>query len=85
MSPISTSNVHWKFAVKFNTRWVCLDEEGKYYLSSDRKNADTRWDMRGALGIKERYLASTWNVTLGEKPIGKIVKIHRPQRINWTW
>jgi hypothetical protein len=82
MTPLK---IHWKFAVKSGTRWVSLDEKGKYYLSSNRKNAETRWDMRGALGIKERYLASSWNVTMGEKPEMNIVKIHRPQRINWGW
>lgn len=81
-----TVKLHWKYAVKINSRWIAVDEDGKYYLTSYRKNADTRWDIRGAKGIYERYIAATYNRTMGvDKPEMDIVKIHRPQKLNLVW
>jgi len=77
--------IHWRYAVKVRYRWVAIDDKGNYYLSSSRNDAETRWDIRGAKGIKERYLAAEWNVTMGEKPVMHIVKIHRPMRLNLGW
>lgn len=86
MKKLMSIKLHWKYAVKIESRWVSLNEESdNYYLSSYRKNADTRWDIRGAKGIYERYIAQTWNKTMGEKPVMNIVKIHRPQRLNLVW
>ena len=77
--------LHWKYAVKIRSQWICLNEDGSYYLSVTRANAETRWDIRGAQGIMERYLADQYNITMGDKPEMHIVKIHRPQRINHAW
>ena len=78
--------LHWKYAVKINSRWVAVDDDGNYYLTSYRKIADTKWDIRGAKGIYERYIAGHWNKTMGtEKPEMNIVKIHRPQKLNLVW
>ena len=78
--------LHWKYAVKIDSRWIAIDDNGNYYLSSYRKNADTRWDIRGAKGIYERYISQYWNKTMStEKPVMNIVKIHSPQKLNLVW
>ncbi len=80
-----TLDLHYKYAIKIGKKWVSKNKEEKYYLSSYEKNAETRWDVRGARGIQERYLSATWNVTMGDKPVMVIQKIHRPQRIHYWW
>lgn len=80
-----TLNLHYKYAVKVGPSWVAIAENGTYYLSSKEETAETRWDIRGALGIGERYLNGNWNVTMGDKPEFKIKKIHRPQYIHHWW
>jgi hypothetical protein len=80
-----TLNLHYKYAIMVGTRWVSKNDEDKYYLSSDEKDAEARWDMRGALAIKDRYVYATWNKTMGDKPIMEVKKIHRPQRIHHWW
>ena len=85
MKKLMTIKLHWKYAVKIGSQWVALNENGTYYLSSYKKNAETRWDIRGAQGIKERYISNVWNTSMGEAPVLNIVKIHRPQRLNLVW
>lgn len=80
-----TLNLHYRYAVKTQSLYIALDEEGKYSLTSDKDKAEARWDMRGALGIRERYLSATWNITMGDKPEFEITKIHRPQHIHHWW
>ena len=82
---MSTLDIHHKFAVKVGTSWVSVDEKGKYYLSAKEATAETRWDIRGALGIGERYIKANWNVTMGDKPDMVVERVHRPQRIYHAW
>jgi hypothetical protein len=82
---VSTLDLHYKFAVKVGPSWVSMDENGKYYLSAKEAAAETRWDIRGAQGIGERYMKANWNVTMGDKPVMVLEKIHRPQRIHHWW
>ena len=77
--------LHYKYAVRIGTQWVSIDDKGKYRLVGEEKNAETRWDIRGALGIGDRYIKAVWNVTMGEKPAFEIQKVHRPQRIHHAW
>jgi len=77
--------LHYKYAVRIGTQWVAVDDKGKYRLVGKEKDAETRWDIRGALGIGDRYLKAEWNVTMGEKPTFAIQKVHRPQRIHHAW
>ncbi len=74
-------NLHYKYAVNIGTQWVAVNDKGEYRLVGEEKDAETRWDIRGALGIGDRYITAAWNVTMGDKPTFVIKKVHRPQRI----
>ena len=78
-------NLHYKYAVNIGGQWVSKDDKNKYCLSKAENKAETRWDVRGALGIQDSYLKDNWNVTMGDKPIMAVRKIHRPQRIRHRW
>lgn len=77
--------IHYKYAVKCKNMYVAINDEGRYYLSSESAKAESRWDVRGAKGIWESYLKETWNQTMGDKPECEIVMVHRPQRIHHWW
>lgn len=78
-------NLHYKYAVRIGVKWITVNDKDKYDLTSDQKKAATRWDIRGALGIQERYLKAAWNLTMGDKPTMVVVKVHRPQIIHHWW
>lgn len=80
-----TLNLHYRYAARTRGMWVTVNDKGEYDLTSDKKKAEVRWDIRGALGIKDRFINATWNVTMGDKPVVEIEKIHRPQRIHHWW
>ena len=79
------NSIHWKYAVKYNSFWVAQDDEGKLLLTQNEVDAETRWDIRGAIALRNRYIKEQRNVTMGNKPDLVIEYTHRPQRINTEW
>ena len=83
---MTINNLHYKFAIKMKGGYIAVNSEGTYYITSEEKKAEARWDIRGALAIKERYITATWNKTMDEdKPTGEVVEVYRPQRFNHWW
>ena len=78
-------DLHHKYAVKIRHMWVSENENGSYSLVTTEKDAVTRESRRGAITLGRQFLKSNWNVTMGEKPELKIVKVHRPQLIHHAW
>jgi len=78
-------HLHRKFAIRTQGLYVAVDDKGNYYLTDDHSKAEARWDIRGALGIKDRYIQSVWNVTMGEKPVCEVIEVRRKQRIHHWW
>jgi hypothetical protein len=78
-------DLHHKYAVKIKHLWISENENGSFSLVVSEKDAITRENRRGAVALGRQFFKSNWNVTMGDKPELKVVKVRRPLRMWLPW